>query len=175
MSIIYNFYSNEDYAKMHSLALSNLYAATYQPNKIYFEDRLKAYPCYETAKFLIDSMAYNIFKETFEKKTNFKILNLKSFFRKILSSELKIIFKYGTIPHRDSEEYDIAGVIYYNINSLYDGTAIYDNLYQREPSMIIGAKTNKCVFYDANQLHAPLQDKDTETRLIQPFFIKLQK
>ena len=64
---------------------------------------------------------------------------------------------------------------YYNINSLYDGTAIYDDLYQREPSMIIGAKTNKCVFYDAKQLHAPLQDKDTETRLIQPFFIKLQK
>ena len=51
---------------------------------------------------------------------------------------------------------------------------MYDGWHTREPTIIIGAKSNRCVFYNSQAWHAPLQEKETEKRLVQPFFIKLK-
>jgi len=175
MNLIDDFYSAEDYATMFTMASHANYHSAYQPSKIYFYNRLKAYPCYQSNDFIIDSIGYQIFVKTFEEKSKLKVLEFKSFFRKILSSELENIFKYGSVPHIDGEGNDFAGVIYYNIESLYDGTATYTSAFHREPTMIVGAKSNRCVFYPTSTWHSPLQDKNTEVRLIQPFFVKIEK
>lgn len=175
MYIIDDFYSVEDYEKMFTNASSVKYTATYQPNERFFQDRLKAYPCYQSDEFKFEDNVAKIFIKTFEEKSKFRLLTVKSYFRKILSSELKTIFKYGIASHQDSTKFDFAGVIYYNIHSLYDGTAIYSSAAHREPDIIIGAKTNRCVFYNPQLFHSPLHDKDTEVRLIQPFFITIEK
>jgi hypothetical protein len=47
-----------------------------------------------------------------------------------------------------------------------------NNNFQIEPDVIVGAKPNRCVFYDSQIYHKPLQDPNTEIRIIQPFFIK---
>ena len=175
MNIIDDFYSDEDYATMFTIAYHANYHATYQPQEIHFYDRLKAYPCYQSREFRTEDTPYKVFVKTVEQKNEVKILEGKSCFRKILSSELGNIFKYGISPHTDQEKYDFAGVVYYNIESLYDGTALYSSQFHREPNLIVGAKSNRCVFYSPLKWHSPLQDKNTTVRLIQPFFIKIEK
>ena len=175
MNIIDDFYSSKDYETIFTIAFHSNYYSSYQPKKIHFHDRLKAYPCYETNEMTSENVVYDIFIKTFTEKTKLKVLKCNSFFRKILSSELENVFKYGFVPHIDDTQYDFAGVIYYNIESLYDGTATYTSLFHREPSIIIGAKTNRCVFYPTNTWHSPLHDKNTKERLIQPFFVKIEK
>jgi hypothetical protein len=173
MKIIDDFYSSENYATMFTIASHTSYSAMYQPEETHFYDRLKAYPCYQSSEFRPDDTPYKILVKTFEEKNKLKVLECSSVFRKILSSELETIFKYGVAPHIDNKKYDFAGVVYYNIESLYDGTAIYSSQSHREPNIIVGAKSNRCVFYNPLTWHSPLQDKNTITRLIQPFFIKI--
>jgi hypothetical protein len=128
--------------------------------------------------FLETDIPYKIFYKTFEEKTGFTIDKLSTRFRKIYSSELEHVFKYGLRPHNDSAIWDIAGVIHFNAFSLDDGTAIFsdfeNNNHQIEPDIIIGAKPNRCVFYNSQIPHRPLQNKHTEMRIIQPFFIKFK-
>jgi len=175
MNLIDDFYSSEDYATMFTIASHTSYRAMYQPTETHFYDRLKAYPCYQSTEFRSDDTPFKIFIKTFEEKSKLKVLEFTSVFRKILSSELDTVFKYGNTPHIDSNKWDFAGVVYYSIESLYDGTAIYSSQAHREPNLIIGAKSNRCVFYNPLTWHSPLQDKNTTTRLIQPFFIKIEK
>jgi len=179
LKIIDNFYKKNDFEHMLSSSILNPYKSTLQPNDKFFISRSNAYPCYETTKFLKDTSLFEIFTKTFEEKTGFIIEDVNTFFRKIYSSELEHVLKYGLRPHTDENKYNIAGVIYYNTFSLNDGTAIFsgmeENNCQIEPDIIVGSKPNRCVFYCSSIWHRPLQDKNTEVRIIQPFFIKIKK
>jgi hypothetical protein len=173
IDIIENFYEESDFNLINTSANLNPYNATYQPNDVFYPDRLRAYPCYETKSFAENDKPFHIFCSTFEKKSNLKIKTVKTFFRKILSSELKHVFEYRLSPHKDSDEENIAGVIYINTWNLEDGTYFYSYRNQIKPDIIIGSKPNRCVYYNSNLWHSPGHDKETEVRIIQPFFITL--
>lgn len=179
LKIIDNFYKKEDFDFMSTATMLNPYRTYWQPNGNFFIGKTNVYPCYETTEFLNDSQLFNIFINTFQEKSGILIENVTTFFRKIYSNELEHVFKYGLRPHKDEVNGDIAGVIYYNTFSLHDGTGIFSgmdvNKDQIEPDIIIGAKPNRCVYYDPNIWHRPLQDKNTEMRIVQPFFIKIKK
>jgi hypothetical protein len=178
LKIIDNFYSLEDFQYIITASLLNTYQALWQPIGKSFVSRANAYPCFQTKPFLENDIATQIFLKTFEQKSNFKIKNLLTFFRKIYSKELKNIFKYGMAPHQDEKNFNLAGIIHFNTFGLDDGTGIFssheENNFQIEPDIIIGAKPNRCVFYDSQLWHRPLQDSNTEMRIVQPFFITLE-
>ena len=71
----------------------------------------------------------------------------------------------------DNTFYDIAGLIYYNSNSLKDGTYIYNSIGDYEPTVIVGSRFNRCVFYDPKQPHSPTMEQSVEERWTQPFFL----
>jgi len=177
LKIIDNFYSPEDFGYMMTSAMLSPYMATWQPCIQTLPNRTNSYACYETKNFVDSDNALKLFIDTFEKKTGFIIKEYNTLFRKIYSKELKNVFKYGIIPHQDDGKYDIAGVIHYNSSGLDDGTGLYSSnkpeiYYQIEPDVLIGAKPNRCVFYDSQIWHRPLQDENNVMRIIQPFFLK---
>jgi hypothetical protein len=178
LKIIDNFYDEKDFNIMVSATMLNSYKGCWQPIGKHYYNRSSAYPCHETNEFCEKDVPYKIFCKTFEEKTGLIIDNVKILFRKIYSSELEHVFKYGLRPHKDSVNSDIAGIIHFNAFSLDDGTGIFsefeNNNDQIEPDIIIGAKPNRCVFYNSQIPHRPLQNKKTEMRIVQPFFIKLK-
>lgn len=176
IDIFENFYSEQDFGMMMFNAKMFAYNATYQPKTINFPNRLKAYPCYETGFFTDQTKPYNIFKNTFENLTNLKIKKCKTFFRKIISEEVSKspISKYGNPSHTDNEV-DLAGVIYLNSFSLDDGTRFFSDYHQIEPDLIVGSKPNRMVLYSGNIYHSAGYDPLSKSRLIQPFFINLEK
>lgn len=175
LQILDDFYEQKDFAFMMTAANINSYYTTYQPNNRYFTSRSNAYPCHQTKEFKSGEPTGDIFVKTFEEKTKLKIKNVSTYFRKIYSKELKNVFKYGIAPHIDPKIFNVAGVIHFNTFGLDDGTGLISNneepYIQIEPDIIIGAKPNRCVFYDSQIYHKPLQDPNTEIRIIQPFFI----
>ena len=178
LKIIDNFYDEKDFNCMISASMLNPYKKCWQPADKHFYNRSNAYPCQETKTFVETDIPYKIFYKTFQEKTGFVIDKCNTLFRKINSIELEHVFKYGLIPHKDSTSFDVAGIIHFNAFSLDDGTGIFsefeNNNTQIEPDIIIGAKPNRCVFYDSQIPHRPLQNKNTEMRIVQPFFIKFE-
>lgn len=179
LKIIDNFYDEKDFNFMISASLLNPYRSCWQPDRRHFYNRSNAaYPCYESKKFLETDFLYKIFVKTFTEKTKYNIDQVDTYFRKIYSNELEHVFKYGLRPHKDSVNHHVAGVIHFNACSLDDGTGIFTEFEEEndqvEPDIIIGAKPNRCVFYDSQIPHRPLHNKKTEMRIIQPFFIKFK-
>ena len=173
LKIIDNFYSDEDFFYMISCSVLNPYNKTYQPNKNFFNSGANSYSCHESQNFVLGNKAFLIFENTFFLKTGLRIKEIKTFFRKIYSSEITNVLKYGMPSHKDDVDFNIAGVIYYNSFSLDDGTGLYTTEnFQIEPDIIVGAKPNRCIVYDTQITHKPLQSKDNEIRIIQPFIIK---
>jgi len=179
INIIDNFYEPNEFNEVVTVAHLNPYTATYQPNDIFYPDRLKAYPCYETKVLDSQDLLFKTFCSTFEKKSNLKIKAVKTFIRKILNSELEHVFKYRLPSHQDNgsvlgNKVQIAGLIYINTFNLIDGTYIYSHQHQIEPDIMVGSKPNRCVYYSSDLWHSPGHDKNTEIRLVQPFFITLE-
>ncbi len=136
----------------------------------YGGDRLKGWPCHETGE--IPKELKETFIQTFEKKTNIQILYMTSFLRKTKKSEVESSPSYGQFKqHIDSPNYDIAGVVYYNSNSLDDGTRIYMTEQCYEPTTIIGSRGNRCVFYGTQVWHCPPMLQTVDERWTQPFFL----
>jgi len=177
LKIIDNFYEINDFNFILSSAMLIRYKASWQPLDEIFGDRSNSYPCHETHRFSEEDKQFKIFIKTFEEKTGFVINNMITFFRKIYSSELENVFKYGLRPHTDPKKFDLAGVVYFNTFNLDDGTGIFSEFNGNshiEPDVIIGSKPNRCVFYDSQINHTPLQNRNTKVRIVQPFFIKLK-
>lgn len=172
----------DDFYEPYALGLQGLvfqnsyFTPTYQSYDAYYgSDRLKAYPTYETSPVEEDSQpfsCYNLFKETFEKKTNIKILKVKTFFRKTKLHEMKQSPCWGTYKqHVDPKTFDLAGLVYFNSHSLKDGTYFYNDLHSFEPTAIVAAKPNRCIFYNPQLPHNPPYEQEIEERWTQPFFI----
>jgi hypothetical protein len=177
LKIIDDFYSPENFGYMMTSAMLSPYISAWQPYNKSFLNRKNSYACYQTKNFTDSDKGLKLFMDTFQEKTGIIVEEFYSFFRKIYSKELKNIFKYGTVPHQDDKKYNIAGVIHYNSWGLDDGTGLYSTNEEQfsnqiEPDVLIGAKPNRCVFYDSQIWHRPLQDENNEMRIIQPFFLK---
>lgn len=143
-------------------------------NSYYGGDRLKGWPCYETGP--IPKTMKETFIKTFEKKTNLKVLHMKSFLRKTKKDEVKQSPSYGQFKqHVDDLCYDLAGVVYFNSNSLDDGTRIYMTEQCYEPTVIIGSRSNRCVFYNSQVWHCPPMLQTVEERWTQPFFLIIKE
>jgi hypothetical protein len=174
-----NFYKPHDLGLMTVHCLNFHFNSTHQSLTNYFGgDRLKGYPCYETPDLKSDDNLlnpYNIFKNTFENHLNTELLHVKTFFRKTKLAELKASPCWGQYkPHRDHDA-DFAGVIYFNSNSFDDGTNFYCNEHDYEPTASIGARLNRCIFYDINTWHSPKMKQVVEERWVQPFFAITKK
>jgi hypothetical protein len=174
-----NFYKPHDLGLMTIHFLNFHFQATHQSLSQYFGgDRLKGYPCYETVDFSPNENKmnpYTIFKNTFENHTQIPLLKIKTFLRKTKLSELKASPSWGQYkPHQDDKA-DLAGVIYYNSNSIDDGTNFYNSSFDYEPTACIGAKLNRCIFYSVDTWHCPKMNQSVEERWVQPFFLITKK
>ena len=154
------------------------FESKHQPCTKYFGgDRKLGYPVYETVALKKgdeenELNPYNIFIKTFEKKTNLKPLYVNTFFRKTKLSEVKDSPSWKQYKaHQDDFHWDIAGLIYFNSNFLRDGTFIYNTLDDYEPTLIVGSRYNRCVFYDPKIPHSPTMEQNVEERWTQPFFL----
>ena len=179
INIINDFYSPSELGLMTLCFLNYNFSSTYQSKEYVFTNRSQACPCYETDQMeeSEDKLSpYQIFKNTFESKTNIKILKLQTFLRKTKLEELKnsAVWKKDR-PHRDSIKYDLAGLIYFNSNCLKDGTNMYNTMTDFEPTAVVGSRVNRCVFYSTQQPHSPTIDQTVEERWVQPFFIVYKK
>jgi len=179
-SYIDNFYEPNDLG----LVIINFLNINFRPShqsqlNWYGGDRMKAYPCYESnvlEKQEHPMCPYTIFKNTFEKKTKLKLINFKTYFRKTKKIELENSKSWRQCkPHKDEKEYNIAGLIYFNSNSLKDGTYFYTSEHDYEPTAKIGSLYNRCVFYNSQIPHCPSMEQTVEERWIQPFFLKTEE
>jgi len=175
LNIIDNFYKPHDLGIMTLSFVNFPFSSTYQSKSWPISHRMQAYPCWETEDVPFDerdTCPYQIFKKTFIEKTNIKPIVLRTFFRKIKLEELKKaeIYKKER-PHTDDEDFDLAGLIYYNSNSIKDGTCLYNHRTDFEPTAIAGSKINRCVFYNTQQAHSAPTDQWVEERWVQPFFL----
>jgi hypothetical protein len=147
----------------------------HQSHQNYFGgNRLLGYPTHDTKKLANEGplSPYSIFIKTWKEKTNIEPLYIETFFRKTKLSECKESPSWKQYKqHQDGEHFDVAGLIYFNSNSLKDGTYIYNTEYDYEPTVIIGSKYNRCVWYSSQQWHSPTMEQSVEERWTQPFFI----
>jgi hypothetical protein len=173
--IVENFYSPEDFNFVLTSSMLNPYVGTYQPRDSFYYRKEDAYSCHETKDFSEEDIVFNKFCKTFQEKTSFKIQKISTRFRKIYSSEIENVLKYGMPSHQDlvKDTVNIAGIVYINTSGLEDGTSFFSSKNQIEPDIIIGSVPNRCIFYDPSIWHRPLQDKKTNMRVIQPFFLKI--
>lgn len=171
-SLIENFYEPNDLGLIVLGFLNYNFNITYQSDTQYYQDRLQAYPCYETQNFKKDHFVYQKFTNTFQNKTNINVLHCETFLRKVKLNEFKKSASWGKqFPHTDGDTFDLAGLIYFNSNSIKDGTLIYNKEIDFEPTVIIGSKINRCVFYNTLIPHSPSNEQLTEERWTQPFFL----
>ena len=174
-NLVDNFYSSNNLGLIVINFLNLHFQANHEPHETYFGgDRLLGYPTHETSKLKDEGLLspYNIFKNTWEEKTNIKPLAISTFFRKTKLDECKNSPSWGQYkPHRDSKNFDIAGLIYFNSNRLDDGTYIFEKEQDYEPTVIIGSKYNRCVWYDSQIPHSPSMEQTVNERWTQPFFI----
>ena len=99
-----------------------------------------------------------------------------TFLRKIKLSELKQSPSYGQHrQHVDPQYYNLAGLVYFNSNSLEDGTKLYSDSHSFEPTLIVGSKVNRCIFYRADTWHCPGMKQEVEERWVQPFMLITQQ
>lgn len=171
INIIDYFYSKDDFENLLGQSNTIEYEKTHQPKMIPYPDRMKAMPCYETKM-----MTSDIFKNTFEEKTKLQIENFGTFFRKTLGEEIKQsgFYNAGSPPHTDNNNFDIAGLIYFNTFDINDGTKLYSFKEQYEPDIIVGSKPNRMIYYNADVLHTANYNVNINERIVQPFFIKLK-
>jgi len=176
INVIDNFYPNAHLGIMALKFLNLPFQATWQSNQQYFHDRMKAYPCWETFYLEKEDTGQKVFKELFKKETNIDILHMITFLRKIKLSELKQSPSYGQHrQHVDPQYYNLAGLVYFNSNSLEDGTKLYSDSHSFEPTLIVGSKVNRCIFYRADTWHCPGMKQEVEERWVQPFMLITQQ
>jgi len=172
---IEGFYNKEDLGLLVLHFLNLHFYAKHQSSEVYFGgDRILGIPVHET-EYLDDrgeSSPYNIFLKTWRQKTNITPLHVSTFFRKTKLSECKKSPSWNQYkPHQDNVDFDIAGLIYFNSNCLKDGTYIFNNHKDYEPTIIIGSRLNRCVWYDTQIWHSPTMEQSVDERWTQPFFI----
>ncbi len=179
INVINDFYEENRLGLIIINFLNLPFQSKQQPINIYFgNDSRLSYPVHETTILSKGEglTPYNIFREEWEKKTNIKPLYIRTFFRKTKLTELKESASWKQYkPHTDQEYFDIAGLIYFNSNFLKDGTHIFNSKEDYEPTAIIGAKYNRCVFYNSLTPHSPTMEQKVEERWTQPFFIVYKK
>jgi hypothetical protein len=174
---IENFYEPNDLGLVILNFMNLHFDKTYQSQETYYgSERMNAYPCYQTVTTKPDEEnifnPHTILKNTFERKTNKKIYVLKTFFRKTKLKELQESPSWNQHkPHTDGDDFDIAGIIYFNGSSLKDGTNFYLNKDHYEPTAVIAAQYNRCVFYGTQLPHCPSMVQQVEERWTQPFFL----
>ena len=176
-NLVDSFYDSNELGLIVLNFLNLPFEATHQSKKQYYgESRLQSYPCYETEAMKPSNKegfsTYNIFKNTLEKKIGIKPFHIHTFFRKTKLEELQSSASWGQHrPHTDGDNFDFAGLIYYNSNSIKDGTNFYNNQHDFEPTATLGARYNRCVIYKANVWHAPMPEQQVQERWVQPFFL----
>ena len=99
LKIIDDFYNPSDFGLVASHFVNTHFTATFQSKLHYYgNNRMNAYPCYETNQFYMSDEPYsigNIFKKTFEEKTNLKIYYFTTYLRKIKLNEFKQSAAWG--------------------------------------------------------------------------------
>tara|TARA_R100001509_G_scaffold24983_2_gene13063 strand:+ start:83 stop:649 length:567 start_codon:yes stop_codon:yes gene_type:complete len=175
VNFVDSFYGLNDLGLLTLNFVNSRFIPSVQPRgSFHGGERMKGFPCYETDDIPKDML--NILNKTFEAKTNLKILDSKSFFRKTKKEELKQSPCYGQYrAHTDASTYDIAGVIYFNSNTLDDGTRFYKTDQCYEPTAIIGASVNRCIFYSTETWHCPPMEQTVDERWTQPFFLIIKE
>jgi hypothetical protein len=177
VKILDDFYKPEEFGLMFFEANINNFNQAYQPNSAWVSNRLHAYPCYETKKFLEETYVYSTTFKKLNMVLDNKVEKIETLFRKTYLQELKSksIYKNMSMKHQD-EEWDMAAVLYFNNFNIMDGTKLYTkNKDQLEPDLVVGAKPNRLIIYNTSTWHEPCIDFNTEVRIIQVVFIKIKK
>jgi hypothetical protein len=178
LQIINNFYNPQNLGLIMFNFLNMHFETNHQSHANYYGgDRKLSYPTWESPN-LEDCEyinPYKIFKDTWIEKTKIKPLHINTFFRKTKLEECKKSPSWKQYkPHKDNADKggnDLAGLIYFNSSFLRDGTFIYNEGYEYEPTIIVGSQPNRCVYYSSDVWHSPSMEQNVQERWIQPFFI----
>jgi len=176
--VIEDFYTAENFGLMSNFQRTCNMKGLHVPQNIYYPSRLEAFPTWESDDFEKDQIEYNLTEKTLIQKTEFKIKKIKSFFRKVLTSELlKSPYKgrNESLIHQDSDNFDWAGVVYFDSFSIEDGTRLYSYREQVKPDVIIGSKPNRCIIFKAALFHSAGIDWNKDSRTVQTFFLETDK
>ena len=175
INVIDDFYDLDSLGLVLVNFLNLHFQPNHEPHASYFGgDRLLGYPTNETNVFKDEGeqSPFRLFEKTFIKKTNIKPLKIKTFFRKTSLDECKKSPSWKQYkPHKDPKHFDLAGIVYFNANTLKDGTYIFNKAEDFEPTIIVGSKYNRCVFYNSQIDHSPSMEQSVNERWTQPFFI----
>jgi hypothetical protein len=176
IDIFDNFYTRDEFDKVLKDSKSLKYFKSYQPNEYYYPNRLKAHPCHQTNVLTEQHKTYQILKNKLIHQLNIPVKNIKTFFRKTFSKEMKKSPSIEGIKHQDDGTYDLAAIVYLNTQSIKGGTNIFsDHQYQIEPDIIVGSKINRLIIYNASTFHSANTDLLDKTRIIQTIFVKVIK
>lgn len=175
INVIDDFFSFDEFNLIKHYQENSVYIATYQPSKIYYHSRFKAYPTWECA-LEKNNLIYNILLKNIQEKISKEYTISSAFLRKVYKDELlKSPFKgknHGVIHKDNVEGVMLSGLIYFNSFSINDGTSLFSYEQQLEADMIIGSKPNRCVFYNSSIPHAAGIDWEERVRNTLVFFLK---
>lgn len=170
--LIENFYEKDFFRKVITATEQLPFENSFQPPSLNTDNRLQAYPTWET-KFLKTTDPIYIYLNKKLKKLVEQPFTMHTFFRKTLLSELKKSNAWeGLQRHKDDDYGFLAGLIYLNTNSINDGTYLYENFTDTEPTLMVASKINRFILYNSQQPHTPGVKQWKEERLVQPFFLK---
>ena len=176
--VVEDFYSRENFGLMSNFQRTCNMKGLQVPQNIYYPSRLDAYPTWESNCFGKNELEYKITEKAILENTKFKISKMQSLFRKVLTSELlKSPYKdrNESLVHQDSNNYDWAGVVYFDSFSIEDGTRLYSYADQIKPDVIVGSKPNRCILFKSHLFHSAGIDWNKDSRTVQIFFVETDK
>ena len=144
ITLVDNFYPDELYADILEQVKTFDFSPSHQPCRKDI-NRYQAYPVYETNDLRKDNPAYQYLES------------------KLQEFKLKPVDGGSTV---------LAGVIYLNTQSIQDGTSLYNDFSDYEPTLTVASKPNRFIMYNSNIIHSPGVRQWQEERIIQPFFIE---
>ena len=171
ITLIDNFYPDELYADVLEQVKTFDFNPSHQPCRKDI-NRYQAYPVYETNDLKKDNPAYQYLEKKLQ-EFKLKPFKMHTFYRKTLLSELKKSLSWDNYAkHIDGGGISLAGVIYLNTQSIQDGTSLYNDFSDYEPTLTVASKPNRFKMYNSNIIHSPGVRQWQEERIIQPFFIE---
>jgi len=182
MLLLDDFYNPFEWSTVKDLMSKMTFTATCQPESETIDNRLKAYPCYETYGNIDENNKYlnqlhDLTLTVLKNKTDIQIESLDTAFRRILTKEINqspLAGQKSFIKHKDKHA-DMAGVIYFEGLTIEGGTSLFFTELQYEPDIVYAAKPNRAVLYSSDTLHCANHDYNYEVRTVQTIFIRTKK
>jgi len=162
-----NWLNVDDYLEIEKIfEYKDMFKPKHQPHGIPFGNRLQAFPTYESN--LNPEIEFFIFNKIKE-QLNIDIKDFFSILRFVDNDEVKKSKRNGKYPSIHRDEFDIAGVLYFD-QTVDGGTAFFGVDGDSVPEFVVGAYPNRLIVYNGQVLHTPMNDFTYDMRKCLVFF-----